>query len=149
MKTALRAILILALLQACDATYRSSIPDSPVYIEINLDAEDADLFPIQASKFFNRTQNINIAIESAGYGGVLDYHALDNNYYAFDAACPHEANPSAIVSMDEDRLHATCRKCESRYDLSYGNGNPVSGPSREPLRRYTVTGLGSKLVVRN
>ncbi|MDR2496120.1 MAG: Rieske 2Fe-2S domain-containing protein [Tannerellaceae bacterium] len=149
MKACLHALLILALLQACDTTYRSSIPDSPVYIEVNLDYEDADLIPLQASKFFSRGQNINLAIESAGYGGVLVYHALDDNFYAFDAACPHEANPTAIVRIDEDRLHATCPKCESRYDLSYGNGNPVSGPSREALRRYTVVRSGSKLIVRH
>ncbi|MDR2533835.1 MAG: (2Fe-2S)-binding protein [Tannerellaceae bacterium] len=143
------AILALAILASCETTYRSSIPAAPVYIEINLDFEDADLLPIQASKLFTRGQNINLAVERAGYGGVLVYHALDNNYYAFDAACPNEADPSATVQVDADRLHAVCRKCDSRYDLSYGNGNPVSGPSREQLKRYRAALNGAKIIVGN
>ena len=151
MKTAWPSLVLIFILslQNCDTTYRSSIPSAPVYIELNLNYEDADLIPIQAAKFFTRGQNINLAVESAGYGGVLVYHALDNNYYAFDAACPHEASPSVIVRMDDDNIHATCRKCQSRYDLSYGNANPVSGPSREALRRYTIMGSGDRLIVRN
>lgn len=150
MKTLLPILLLLALLfPSCETTYRSSIPDAPAYIEINLDFEDADLLPLQASKLFTRSQNINLAVERPGYGGILVYHALDNNFHAFDASCPNEASPSTLIQIDADRLHALCPKCNSRYDLSYGNANPVGGPSREPLKRYKVLVSGGKVVVTN
>ena len=141
-------LLLFMGLMACNATYQSSIPNLPVYLELDLGFQDKDLVPLQASKIYTK-KNVTLAIERTGYGGVLVYHALDNNYYAFDAACPHEANASITVQTDENNIHATCPKCQSKYDLSYGNANPVEGPSREALKRYTLTPSGNKIYVRN
>ncbi|GHT36970.1 hypothetical protein FACS189435_0990 [Bacteroidia bacterium] len=140
--------LLLMGLMACNATYHSSIPSLPVYLELDLGFQDKDLVPLQAFKIYTK-KNVTLAVERTGYGGVLVYHALDNNYYAFDAACPHEANASITVQIDESRLHAICPKCQSNYDLSYGNANPVEGPSREALKRYPLTLSGNKIYVRN
>ncbi|MDR0538296.1 MAG: (2Fe-2S)-binding protein [Tannerellaceae bacterium] len=138
----------LAAFSACDTTYKSNIPDATVVLELDLNYRDKDLIPPQAHKIYN-PQNINQAYERTGFGGVLIYHSLLDTYVAFDAACPHEANPTVTVTVEDDNLHARCPKCQSQYDLSYGNANPVTGPSRQALKRYSVTLSANKLIIRN
>ncbi|MDR1918280.1 MAG: (2Fe-2S)-binding protein [Tannerellaceae bacterium] len=144
--------LLALLLNSCDKTYISSIPHYQVYLELDLTFEDKDLLPTSAYKIFT-PQNINQSIEKTGFGGVLVYHGLDGSgadaYYAFDRACPHEANRSITVEVDEDHLYALCPKCQSKYELIYGIGNPVSGPAREQLKSYQVLLSGNKVYVRN
>jgi nitrite reductase/ring-hydroxylating ferredoxin subunit len=124
-------------LTACEKAYVSSIPNYPVYLELDLDFEDRDLLPIPSFKIYT-SLNINQASEKTGFGGVLVYHGADT-YYAFDAACPHEASRSITVDVtDESLLYATCPKCGTQYDLMSGAGNPVSGPGKERLKPYNV-----------
>jgi nitrite reductase/ring-hydroxylating ferredoxin subunit len=148
MKPAFIVAFFLIIQIACDTTYRSSIPDAPVMLELDLNFRDKDLIPIQAHKIYN-SKNINQAYERTGFGGVLIYHTLADTYAAFDAACPNEASRTVTVTVEEDNLHARCPKCQSRYDLSYGNANPVAGSSREALRRYTAIPSGNRITIRN
>jgi nitrite reductase/ring-hydroxylating ferredoxin subunit len=140
------------LLSACNKAYISSIPDSPVYLELDLTFEDKDLLPASAYKIFT-PQNIGQSVEKTGFGGVLVYHGLSGSgtgaYYAFDIACPYEASRSVTLHVDDDHLHAVCPKCESRYELLFGLGNPVGGPSRERLKPYRVSVSGNKIYVGN
>jgi nitrite reductase/ring-hydroxylating ferredoxin subunit len=124
-------------------------------LELDLRFEDKDLVPIQAHKIFT-SKNINQAVERAGYGGVLVYHGLNNasttSYYAFDISCPHEANRSVIVEVDDAGIYAICPKCGSKYELLNGIGNPVSGPSQQEgyyLKPYTVSTNGDRIIVTN
>jgi Ferredoxin subunits of nitrite reductase and ring-hydroxylating dioxygenases len=134
---------------SCDKIEDSRIPrNHPVYLELYLDAEDRDLVPMSAYKFFT-INNINISSQRVGYAGVLVYHGVDGNYYAFDMACPHEASRNSIIQMSDDGIYAVCPTCKSKYDISHGIGNPVEGPSRFTLRRYSVSRVGNKLYVRN
>lgn len=142
---------VLAVL-SCAKTYNSSIPERMVYLELDLRFEDKALKAIPAYKIYDQN-NINPLTEIAGFGGVLVYHGLSSDgpdaYYAFDAACPYEANSQTRVTMEEDGLHAVCPKCESQFDLSFGSGNPVSGPAEYNLKSYQVTVDGDKIYVRN
>ncbi|MDR2809239.1 MAG: (2Fe-2S)-binding protein [Tannerellaceae bacterium] len=151
MKRLLFCLLALAI-SACDKTYTSGIPYSQVYLELDLTFEDKDLIPLSAYKIYT-AKNINQHVEKAGFGGVLVYHGLNgaatDAYYAFDTACPHEANRSVTVEIDNEHLHAVCPKCNSTYDLLYGLGNPVSGPAREQLKPYRIVVSGNKIYVRN
>jgi len=144
--------LILFALSACEATQRSSIPDYPVYLELDLTFEDRDLIPIQASKIYTQ-RNINQAVEQTGYGGVLIYHGINSvggsAYYAFDAACPNEASSAVTVAVDKDQVYAVCPQCHSQYELLNGIGNPVSGPSKERLKPYNVFQSGQIIYIRN
>jgi nitrite reductase/ring-hydroxylating ferredoxin subunit len=137
---------------ACDKTYVSSIPDYLVYLELDLSFEDNALVAVQGYRIYTQ-ENINSAIESAGFGGVLVYHGISSAgadaYYAFDAACPVEASRSVTIEIDSTGVQAVCPKCQSRYELFYGLGAPVSGPGKEQLRRYNVTVSGNKVYVRN
>jgi nitrite reductase/ring-hydroxylating ferredoxin subunit len=136
------ALCLLALaLNACGKTYISSIPDYPVYLELNLTFEAKNLLPVSAYQIYT-PQNIDQAIEKTGFGGVLVYHGIGSAgtdaYFAFDAACPHEANRSVTVEVDDNHLYAICPKCHTQYDLMSGSGTPVSGPGREQLKPYRV-----------
>jgi nitrite reductase/ring-hydroxylating ferredoxin subunit len=137
---------------SCDKTYISSIPDYPVYLELDLDYEDKALKAIQAYHIYTQ-KDINQDIERTGFGGVLVYHGISDNgtgaYYAFDAACPHEANRTVTVEVDADRIYAVCPKCQSKYELLNGIGNRISGPSKEQLKAYHVQTVGNKVYVRS
>jgi nitrite reductase/ring-hydroxylating ferredoxin subunit len=132
---------------SCEKSYLSSIPDYPVYLALDLTFEDKGLLPVSAYKIYTPA-NINQATEKTGFGGVLVYHGIDS-YYAFDTACPHEANRSVTVEVDDNHLYATCPKCHTQYDLLSGMGNPVSGPGREQLKPYRVRQNGNILYVEN
>ncbi|MDH6305740.1 nitrite reductase/ring-hydroxylating ferredoxin subunit [Parabacteroides sp. PF5-5] len=148
--------LLLALFASCDKTYISSIPDYPVYLELDLNFEDKDLVGLQSYKIYT-SQNINQAVERAGFAGVLIYHGLSNTtametYYAFEIACPHEANKATVIEVDKDGIYAVCPKCESKFELLNGIGNPISGPANEDgyyLKSYKVSVSGNKIIVYN
>lgn len=151
MKRILWIIGLFAVL-SCTKTYNSSIPERPVYLELDLRFQDKALKGIQAYKIYDQS-NIDLAGEITGFAGVLVYHGLSSDgsdaYYAFDAACPYEANSQARVTVDEEGLYAVCPKCESRFELINGIGNPVSGPAEYNLKSYQVTVDGDKIYVRN
>lgn len=72
----------------------------------------------------------------------------DNNYIAFDAACPVEASRSVSINVQEDGFgNAVCPSCGTKYALS--SGGVPEGEGTEYLKRYNVTVNGSTLLVRN
>jgi nitrite reductase/ring-hydroxylating ferredoxin subunit len=153
MKCTLCCLIALLGLSACDKGYVSSIPNYPVYLELDLNYEDKDLQKFPYAKLLTPT-NISQDGELTGFGGVWVYHNFDaatgrDVFYAFDAACPYEASRTIRVEMDDVFMYAVCPKCQSKYDLYSGYANPVAGPGRERLKPYTVTTVGNKVYVRN
>ncbi len=151
-KGIIAGLLLAAAGFSCSKTYESSIPYRQVNLELDLTYQDKALKAVQAYKIYT-PQNIYQAGELTGFGGVLVYHGLDNNggdaYFAFDAACPYEADKNTIVTVDEDAVYAVCPKCQSRYELLNGFGNPVSGPATYTLKAYQVHVNGNKIYVQN
>lgn len=144
--------LFALLLLGCNSTFDSSVPDWPVYLELDLTYEDRDLKAIQAYKLYTPT-TINQATEKTGFGGVLVYHGLSSTgttdaYYAFDAACPVEHQANVRVEVDDDAVYAVCPRCGSKFELLNGIGNPVEGPATEGLKQYYVDKQGEKLYIR-
>ena len=77
---------------------------------------------------------------TTGYGGVLQVCGFDNELFAFDLSCPFEHNPNIRIAIDES-LNAYCRECGSVYDVFYGSGMPIEGPSAikgYSLRKYNI-----------
>jgi nitrite reductase/ring-hydroxylating ferredoxin subunit len=105
--------------------------------------------PLTAPTGYKLFPQPTIVGEYTGFGGVIVYHALDDNFYAFDLACPVEANRTIRVEMDDDGIHAACPKCGSVYEFSAGVAFPIQGPSEESLRQYKVYTSGSILYVNN
>jgi nitrite reductase/ring-hydroxylating ferredoxin subunit len=139
-------LLCLSVLAACEEP-ENPIPNYPVYLELDLTFEDKELRKVPGSKVYT-VRNINPNTERAGFGGVLVVHASDGLFYAFDLACPYEANNSILVEADENTLNAVCPKCGTKYDIAFGSGAP-NGVGRNYLKKYTVVNSGSHLTVSN
>lgn len=137
---------------SCDDNYYSSIPNVPVSLQLNLTAE----YPTfkNSSNQFLLFETGKLAYDRVGYGGILVYSGLSFDdsgntiYYAFDMACPYEANRTTKVYPKEDSLgEVVCEKCGSVYDIGFGFGNPTSGPSKEPLKKYHTSVSGDMLYI--
>ena len=89
---------------------------------------------------------------TTGYEGVLQVCGFDNELFAFDLSCPFEHNPNIRIAIDES-LNAYCRECGSVYDVFYGSGMPIEGPSATngySLRKYNIryiTTTGSYMII--
>lgn len=143
-KKKLLLLILPVVLTGCYDNYISSIPDYPVSLELNL----TSTYPtfrnsVNESLVFEKPVK---ATDRVGFGGILVYSGFDGNYYAFDLACPHEAD-SKIKIKANDLGQAVCETCGSVYDISYGVGNPVSGPSKEVLKRYKTALQGDNLII--
>lgn len=90
---------------------------------------------------------------TTGYGGVLQVCGFDNELFAFDLSCPFEHNPNIRIAIDDSNLNAYCRECGSTYDVFYGSGAPIEGPSavnKYSLRKYNITYIpttGSYMII--
>jgi nitrite reductase/ring-hydroxylating ferredoxin subunit len=142
------------LLMSCNDNYISSIPDYPVYLELNL----TTTYPV----FKNSTNQSLIfkkpitAVERVGYAGVLVYTGFDGTYYAFDLCCPFEHSSTVRVSPN-GLGQVVCEKCRTVFDIGYGIGNPSSRKrtnlpdtipqTKEYLKRYKTSLSGDMLYI--
>ncbi|RHJ93395.1 hypothetical protein [Parabacteroides bouchesdurhonensis] len=130
---------------SCSKIEESNIPYANVYFRLDLRYQDKDLIALLAHKEYTTPRN---AGEAMGFSGVVVIHGYDEAYYAYDLCCPYEAEQSTKI-VPTNAGTAKCPKCGTVYDLSYGAGNPMEGPSKFALRRYTVYPNGQELIVRN
>lgn len=83
-----------------------------------------------------------------GYGGILLFRDFDNRLHAADLACPVEADEN--VTIEVNMPYAVCKKCNTKYDLTFGFCSPVSGPGKVSLKMYEgVFERGEYILVRN
>lgn len=138
-------IIVLSIgLSSCYDNYISSIPDYPVNLSLNL-TSTYPTFKNSVNQFLVFEKPVKQG-DFVGYGGILVYTGFDGNYYAYDLACPHEAD-SKVKVVPNELGQAECKVCASVYDISYGIANPVKGPAKETLRRYKTALQGDILVV--
>ena len=136
---------IIALLSvSCNDNIRSSIPDYPVYLNLNLTTTYPTFRDNPGQYLLFKTRVFET--DRVGFSGILVYCGWDNNYYAFDMCCPYEAKQTVRV-YPNDVGQAVCEKCGSVFDIGYGIGNPSSGPTKEVLKRYRTTLSGDNLVI--
>lgn len=126
-------LFLVIILMACDG-YVSSIPDRDVYFKRNINTEN--LSPFGAYLYITERQ---FEVDRIGFGGLLIYHAQDNVYYAVDLACPKEVSPTVLISPPDDLGMCECDSCGEIYDMTFGQGTPTKGISKEALRHYTVS----------
>ena len=154
MKLSIRDYLFIPLLAfifaGCNDNVISSIPDFPVYLEINLATGPYNTTlrnTINESCIFIKGITKGMPVTNyTGFGGILVYTGFDRNYYAFDMACPYEAKQNIRV-YPNDIGQAVCEGCGSVFDIGYGIGNPSSGKAKETLKRYKVTLSGDILYI--
>lgn len=139
-------LTLTAILSGCNDNYISSIPDYPVRLQLNL-TSTYPTFRDNPNSYLIFDKPIQ-ATDRVGFGGVLAYVGFDGNYYAFDLACPYEAKQSIKVTPN-DLGQVVCETCGTVYDISFGIGNPVEGPSKEILKRYKTSMQGDVLYITN
>lgn len=134
-KKSLIIATVIVLFFACEDIDRSAIPDSPVYLERNINAEAIELRTIGGYKTYPSPVIFGDAV---GYGGLVVIYGFNEQYYAFDLACPNEVDRE-VRAMPNDAGQAVCESCGSVFSIGYGSGNRLSGPATEGLRRYNVS----------
>ena len=132
MKKVISFLLFLSLF-AC-GRYQSSIPESPVFLRRNLNTINC-LFP---GDYYYITEP-QTASDRLGYGGLLLVRGFDDQYYAYDLACPVECRTDVRVGQPSEVLEVVCPQCGESYQLGFGLGTPSTGISGEGLRRYSVS----------
>ncbi|HOL00166.1 MAG TPA: hypothetical protein P5071_04405 [Paludibacteraceae bacterium] len=88
------------------------------------------------------------ATDAIGFSGILVYTDFDGKYRAFDLCCPYEAQRD-IKIMPNEKGEAVCEKCGSVFFIGYGIGNLISGPAKQPLKRYKAIVQGDVLYIYN
>jgi len=132
---------------SCNDNVQSTIPDYPVYIELNLTTAPYNTFKNSYNHFFYFKTLTGLPVTSRiGYGGIIVCTGFEGAYYAFDMACPYEAK-STIRVYPNDIGQAVCEKCGSVFDIGYGIGNPSSSPAKETLKRYRASLSGDILYI--
>jgi len=133
--------LLFLIFQGCEGPYISPVPDYPVSLNLNLTA-NYPIFKNSVGQQLVFTKPIQ-ATDLIGYGGILVCTGImldsygNTQYFAFDLACPHEVKTTVRVAPLPDRLgEVKCPECGTVYNVGYGFGEPVSGPSKHPLKRY-------------
>lgn len=111
----------------------SNIPKCEVYVKTSFS---------EYQKLLNVNNAVIYSIDEVyptnfrlGYAGICIFRDLDNNICCCDLACPYECLRSVVLEIKMP--YATCQLCGSKFDLSYGQGNPLSGPATCGLKMYT------------
>ena len=89
--------------------------------------------------------------ESCGYGGLIIYRPSQNNFQAFDRACPYNPKKKCLLEPfegDKSNNILSCPCCGSLFDLG-DNGRNIHGPSTRGLQQYRVYKSGNQIIVRN
>ena len=146
------------LLIGCESTnWRSSVPISPVHIEINTTVgmfvnfvpENITTYLIvnESGFFLNGTRLPLPVTDAYGYAGTVVYIDGAHPYGAYDLCCPHCVKRDKPCTIDG--FYAICPECGEQYDIYSGNGIPTRGITKEPLKQYKTTynALTGKLLV--
>ncbi len=142
--------LFLCFFLSCTREEFSQIPYAPVRLDIDLNFEDKILIAETGYKTFV-TPRTEAERGMLGYGGLIVCHGLlenSNSYnlWAFDLACPVEAQKNIRIVPDDPKnsgaaIHAKCPTCGAVFEITAG-GVAVSG-SKYNLTRYSISSLGN------
>ena len=136
-------LLLITSLAGCTNNAVSPIPSYAVSLEINILQDAPELNAIGGVAEFTSASR---PYQYLGFGGIVIFHNFDDQFVAFDMACPHEIDRNTRVSVNMAG-QAVCPKCGSTFDVGYSQGFPVKGPARYPMKQYHVGISGDKLRV--
>jgi Rieske Fe-S protein len=141
-KTVLLCFFLLAGINGCKDDYTSVVPY--VRVDMNINPTNYIEFNIPGGAVY---------FENYGYGGVIivnNWGDTTTPFLAFDATCTKEVSSSIRVKVDESGSGiATCPECGSQFMLFGGNGSPIKGPAKEPLKQYHALSAGGRIIVTN
>jgi len=141
-KTVLLCFFLLTGINGCKDDYTSVVPY--VRVDMNINPTNYIEFNIPGGAVY---------FENYGYGGVIivnNWGDTTTPFLAFDATCTNEVSSSIRVKVDESGSGiATCPECGSQFMLFGGNGSPIKGPAKEPLKQYHALSAGGRIIVTN
>ncbi len=139
------------------------VPDAPVSLNINI-MQDAPILNVPGGYLSIRDtivagQRLQLVSQGGsetvgqfkygeyiGFGGIVVFHTFDDHFAAFDLCCPNELKRTTVVEPNMAGS-AVCPVCGTTYDIGFGTGFVSSGPSKFPLKQYTVLVSGYNLRV--
>ena len=133
---------------SCEKEYYTTIPYAPVNIELRLENLDYELNANLAYKIIIQPR---FALERTGFAGILVINGMGENpinLFAYDLACPVEAQRDIRVAPDKSAVTAICPKCGAVFVIATGTGAPQSG-TKYFLKSYRVIGNGAQYTVSN
>ena len=151
MKYLYRSICIAAIalvFAGCESVnWKSSVPTSPVHLEINTNVGmyvsfvpehvGAYLVADAGGIHYNGITQPLTVMDAYGYAGTVVYINGWNPYVAYDLCCPNCLKRDKPCKVDG--MFAVCPVCGEEYDIYSGNGVPTKGIAKEPLKPYNAT----------
>jgi nitrite reductase/ring-hydroxylating ferredoxin subunit len=85
---------------------------------------------------------------SGGYKGIIIYRPMNDQFMAYERACPFDPLvEGARVEVESSGIIAVDSVCGSRFLLT--DGTPIAGPAGIPLKQYRTSYDGYVLRVFN
>ena len=118
--------VLLLLTYSCDRENEHPVPFR--YVDFSINVESTMHIELNTINGF--------AYYSGGYRGIIVYRASQDEFMAFDRACPHHPFEEHALVRVFDSPIAIDTLCGSRFLLL--DGSVIDGPSRHPLKRYNT-----------
>ncbi|MFW5915994.1 MAG: Rieske 2Fe-2S domain-containing protein [Bacteroidota bacterium] len=122
---------------------RQPFPYARVDVTLNIDTELENV-PEKTGYVFIGPEDCSDA-ESCGYGGLIIFRLNQNNFQAFDRACPYNPKKKCLLEpFGEDKSNniLSCPCCGSLFDLG-DNGKNIQGPAIRRLKQYEAYKSGT------
>jgi len=147
MRKIILSLLLIFTAFSCENEIYSTIPNAPVSYKLNLNLYVSDHQLNAGTGAYLKITQKRLDTDRLGFGGLLIINGVGLepvNLFAYDLACPVEANRNALIVPEDinetgtpTAFTAKCQKCGAVYDIIGGFGTPKSG-SKYYLRTYRV-----------
>lgn len=144
-KKLFQLFLLLVILSSC-RNDQSAIPSAEVYVKTSY-SEYMTLMKVNSCVIYSQ-DDIYPSNFKLGYGGIIIFRDLEGLIRSCDLACPYEALPG--FRLEVEMPFAYCSECGSKFDLTYGVGNPIGGPAECGMKIYNkIRDTGESILVTN
>ena len=140
-------ICFLLLLFSCtQEAPRYTVPVAPVHLRVDLHGYDFVLQNALSYKIYTEKER-RFDDERFGFAGILVVSDVaGETLYAYDLCCPYEDRREVTVDPEYEGSgryngRVKCPVCGTVFVTMFGQGSVASGPSKEPLQRYSVVPL--------
>jgi nitrite reductase/ring-hydroxylating ferredoxin subunit len=77
-------------------------------------------------------------VDGHGYRGIIVYRRSQDEFVAFDLACPYDPTTSgAILTVDSSGITMVDAHCGSKFSLY--DGSILKGPATRPMKGYNTS----------
>lgn len=148
---------------ACDDNFTESPVPMPVRVSYSCNVETVNAIMQQLNQAQLNTQGGYVRVydrrtisasDYIGIGGLLLLQNYEQQYYAFDLACPYcyKTYGQTIQRIEmADALTAACPNCGSQFGaIIYGSPVPTAGPANtenDILRQYRADLMGDGMTL--